>query len=366
MSLSLLDISGFRNLLSLSVELGAAFNIICGPNGSGKSSFIEAIHYLGLARSFRSHLLRRVINNECSEFAIHGVVSRPNASAISIGIQRSRFDKGRIRIAGQEVHSTSALAEHLPLQLINTESYRLLDSGPKFRRQFLDWGVFHVKHEFLEVWRKAQLAISQRNAALKSGYCEQIDTWNNEVALYAEKLDVMRASYIEKFKPIFLQVLSDLSHEAGVSLDYYRGWDREKPLLELLVNNVGRDRELGYTSCGPHRADLRLRVGTTPVHDVFSRGQQKLVVCALSLAQGLFLREYAGKQCVYLIDDLAAELDAPRRESIVKILAQQASQVFITGIERSQLSGLLDIVPPESKMFHVKHGEMTEFAAEPA
>ena len=84
--------------------------------------------------------------------------------------------------------------------------------------------------------------------------------------------------------------------------------------LEKIGKNVERDRQLTYTAHGPHKADLRIRADGAPVEDTLSRGQLKLLMCALRLAQGEFLTRESGRRCLYLIDDFASELDDERRE----------------------------------------------------
>ena len=64
MSLSRINIGSFRNITSASLQPCDGLNLIYGQNGSGKTSILEAIYFLGMGRSFRSHLSQRVINNE--------------------------------------------------------------------------------------------------------------------------------------------------------------------------------------------------------------------------------------------------------------------------------------------------------------
>lgn len=80
--------------------------------------------------------------------------------------------------------------------------------------------------------------------------------------------------------------LSDVLPEFEIQLKYYRGWDKDTPYHEILEKNFERDQSLGYTFSGPNKADLRIKVNGTPVEDVLSRGQLKLMVCALRVAQG--------------------------------------------------------------------------------
>jgi DNA replication and repair protein RecF len=139
---------------------------------------------------------------------------------------------------------------------------------------------------------------------------------------------------------------------------YDRGWNADIPLLEALQNGLARDQHLGYTSAGPHRADLRLTIEDKPVQTILSRGQQKWLIYSLKLAQGLLLKQQTGKSCVYLLDDVPAEWDDQRQKTLIAVLKDMASQVLITGIDLSYLQELTADLP--MKMFHVEHGVVTD------
>lgn len=147
MSLTRVSVTAVRNLHPVTLSL-PRINILYGDNGSGKTSVLEAIHLLGLARSFRSARLQPVIQYEEAACTVFGQVMLANGIASNLGISRERQGEFTIRIDGQNARSAAQLAETLPLQLINPDSFRLLEGAPKIRRQFLDWGVFHVEPRF--------------------------------------------------------------------------------------------------------------------------------------------------------------------------------------------------------------------------
>jgi len=130
-------------------------------------------------------------------------------------------------------------------------------------------------------------------------------------------------------------------------------------LADVLASSLERDRSLGHTQSGPQRADLRLKVGNHNAAEVLSRGQQKLVVCALRIAQGHLVSETKRGQCIYLVDDLPSELDAQHRLALCKLLEQLNCQVFITCVDSSILQEGWHEQTPVS-MFHVEHGQITQ------
>src|SRR5258708_6153382 len=136
MALIHLEINNLRNLTTVKATPHALFNVIWGKNGSGKTSFLEAIHYLGLGRSFRTSHNHRIIHQNAEHFSLMGQV-KCQEKIVPIGIERLRKGDNRTRIGGENAESSLDLAKILPIQFINADAHRLLMGGPKFRRQFL-------------------------------------------------------------------------------------------------------------------------------------------------------------------------------------------------------------------------------------
>jgi len=356
--MTLLSIKGsnFRNLESFELHPTPGFNLIYGLNGSGKSSLLEAIYYLARGRSFRTNYAARVIRNGSDKFLIHGRVSDKNGMEVSAGIERESSGASKIHISGNKVKSASELLELMPLQLIDPDSFHLIDSGPKFRRQFMDWGLFHVEHSFFSLWKKVDRCIKQRNAALRQGLAENhIRAWDEEYVAASHELAELRRVYIDSLKDSFFKVLAELGEFPEVTLSYYQGWKTGRELSEVLDDSLARDRILGYTQNGPHRSDLLIRSNNTPADEVLSRGEQKIVVAALHLTQCKLLKNKTNQSPVCLVDDLSAELDKNRRVAFLNMLASFNSQVFLTGVDKS----LSKLLPSKGcGLFEISAGEL--------
>jgi DNA replication and repair protein RecF len=358
MALTRLLVQDFRNIAQCDIALASGFNFLVGANGSGKTSVLEAIHYLGHGRSFRSHLTSRVIRHEQQQLFIHGRVTDNNNLTLPLGISKQRDGTTEVKIGGEGGQKLAQLAQILPLQLITPEGFDLLIGGPKFRRSFIDWGVFHVEPKFYNAWSRLKRLTKQRNALLKQARSyRELSYWDQELALLAEQISVWRQEYITAVKIKAAEICQVFLPEFEIQLGFYRGWEKETPYAELLQRNFERDCQLGYTVSGPHKADLRIKVAGIPVEDVLSRGQLKLMVCALRLAQGLHLTEATGKQCIYLIDDFASELDSHRRALLAQRLKETNAQVFISAISCEQVIDMLD---ENGKLFMVEHGKITQ------
>lgn len=362
MPLKRLTVTAVRNLHPVTIYPSLRINIISGNNGSGKTSLLEAIHILGMARSFRSTKLQPVIQHGLEACTVFAEVELDDNLTRAIGITRSRQQDYQIRIDGETVRSASQLAELLPLQLINPDSFRLLEGAPKQRRQYMDWGVFHVEHNFLSTWQRLQKSLKQRNSLLRRGRIERsmLAPWETELVSAAERIDEYRQAYLYELKPVFNEILSRLISLDELSISYYRGWDKVKTLHQVLDEQFERDAQVGYTQSGPQRADLRLRIRGMNAAEILSRGQQKLVVCALKIAQGYVLKERQSRHnCVFLVDDLPSELDAEHRQALCSLLEDLQCQVFVSCVDAEQLLNCWKNDTPRS-MFHVEHGYIVQ------
>lgn len=357
MALSIFNILKFRNIDNAHFEFSPEFNFIVGPNGCGKTSILEAIYYLAHGRSFRTQLTKRIIQHNEDQFVVFGKVNDEQKDELPIGLSRQRDGKTEIKIGGERGQKIAQLAQELPLQLINPEGFELLTGGPQPRRAFIDWGVFHSEPQFYKTWQRVKRINKQRNALLKrqSSYSE-IKFWDEELSILAEEITRWREEYAIIIAQKVVAICQDFLPEIDLDFSFHRGWEKNTPYKEYLAENYERDLQLGYTFGGPHKADLKIKVASIPVEDVLSRGQLKLLMCALRLAQGQYLTELTGKQCIYLIDDFASELDTFRRGLLAQTLKKTQAQVFVSCIHPSQME---EMYTQNSKVFHVKHGKVT-------
>ncbi|ABE53300.1 DNA replication and repair protein RecF [Shewanella denitrificans OS217] len=357
MSLQRISIESFRNIAAANLLPSEGLNLIYGHNGSGKTSVLEAIYFLGMGRSFRSHLSQRVIRHDEDKLTLFAQLSHHNGES-KVGLRRHRNGEIEVKIDGDRVKRLSTLAETLPIQVITPESFSLLFEGPKARRQFVDWGAFHSDEQFYTAWSNVKRILKQRNQLLRNGSSYgNILFWDKELVRYAEQVTQIRNHYVDSLNELLKGIIEEFLPQVNISISFTRGWDSKTDLALLLESQYSRDLATGHTVSGPHKADLRLRVGNLPVQDALSRGQLKLLVCALRIAQGKLLKQQKDKQSIYLVDDLPSELDAQHRQLLLKQLTETGAQIFVTAIEPAAIVDSL--ASPPNKVFHVEQGRVT-------
>jgi DNA replication and repair protein RecF len=347
----------FRNLQPVTLEWSPELNLITGPNAAGKTSVLESLYVLARARSFRTRFLHKAIQRGADSFQIVAKVLSGTGRTLPVGVWQQQKQL-TARIDGKPVQRLSDLAAWFPVQWIGGNLHRLMEEGPAQRRQFLDWGLFHVKQGYSPAWQRYQRLLKQRNAALRARRSAlEVKAWDQELANAGNELNAFRTAYVAELSAAggpFLARL--LEKRINLEMSYRSGWRSGLSFQEALAVSLDTDREQGFTRIGPHRADLELFCEGLPLAEQLSRGQQKLVVIGLQVLQAKLLRDSVGNSSLFLIDDLGAELDRANQFRVMGVLGDLRAQVFATAIEPPDMPGW---DPDRVKRFHVKHGRVS-------
>lgn len=354
MYLTGLGLQDFRCFQQARLRPGSGLNVITGDNASGKTSLLEAIHILGRGHSFRSSSVPQMTRSNSCRFVINGGTTNNEGATHRIGVAGEKR-RLRYKLDGAERTTRFELVTTLPLQLIDPNLHRLLEQGPRYRRHFLDWGVFHVEPHFFVAWRQYRRCLRQRNRALRNKDSNSVITaWDAELVQTAYLIDQYRQQYISKLDSQLPQRLKELLNEAAPTIEYDSGWPEKYDLETALRSSMDRDRQAGYTHYGPHRADLRIGVAGVQADKHVSRGQQKVLACALLLTQAAILQSVNDVTPILLVDDLAAELGTGYRDAVMKEIRRLGCQCFATFIE----PGMVGSNQHGDAMFHVEHGSV--------
>ena len=248
------------------------------------------------------------------------------------------------------------LVRLLPTLLLDPGSHRLVEDGPGERRRLLDWGVFHVEHRYQELWSRLARVLRQRNSALRVAASDDaIEPWTRELISVAQAVTVERSKYLEELRPLVLERARAIWPTARLSLRLHPGWSIERSYEEVLRASLEGDRAQGHTRQGPHRAELIILSDNHRLQEQISRGEQKLMIAALMLAQASLHERKLGQAPVLLVDDFPAELSADSQQRLAEELKRYPGQIFISALE----SNARLLAMGEHAMFHVEHGHVT-------
>ncbi len=386
MSVAKLITQNFRNLNGAVIDFHPKLNFFIGDNGSGKSSLLEALFFLGHGKSFRTSKVDALACHEKTTF----VVSIKDGNNSQLGLSRD-ISSGltNIKIDGERHFRLSVLAKNIAIQIVTPESFKLFFGGPKERRRFIDLGMFHVKHTFAKQWKSFNRVLKQRNACIRlSNGSSKSDSmlvyWTEQFCQMSIEVAKVRQEYtlavIAELDVWLAILLPDL--KSRVTVQYLQGWSQKRELKDVLASNYEREASYGYSLYGAHKFDVKFLLDKQSLETQLSRGQQKLFLLALTFAQAKLIARVNRVKPILLIDDIGAELDVNSRAALSSALEILNCQVIITAIEEEALQPLLkhfmfdedkgsNITSIENmnlreknteyyKMFHVKHGEISQ------
>lgn len=357
MGLLSLEIRDFRNIQQASLGFSAGLNLVTGKNAAGKTSLLEAIYCLGRVRSFRTNSAEQPIRYGQPAFRLVGSITSGEGRSLPIGIERQTSGL-RVHLNGEAISRLSDLAGCFPVQVLSADTPTILNGGPRYRRQTLDWALFHVEHGYRDVWQRYTRILRQRNAALRSHAPPAlVKVWDGDLVEAADRLDSFRHSYFETLESYLTEAMEWLLPGPSLEWRYQSGWPTHTGLLTQLDLSLEKDRAHGFTRYGSHRADFKLLLDGHGVATHCSRGQQKAVTVGFMLAQVKLQQQQGSAMGAFLLDDLTSELDAAHQQRVLEVLRDLDTQVFVTAIEGESIN-----YPAlqEARRFHVEHGIIQE------
>ena len=399
MILQSLNILNYRNIREASLEFSPKLNCFVGLNGQGKTNVLDAIYLLSFTKSaYTSQDSLNITHGEDMAMVQGVYITSPQpapqgrelseqsqfsslegrsggVTTISCGLRRGVKKQFR-----KDKKDYQRLIDHiglLPLVMISPSDQQLIDEGSDERRRFMDVVIGQRNRKFLDCLATYNALLKQRNALLKQLQTppqpspqgrevseDLLEVLEWQMVEPAEYIFRARTEFFKEFEPYFQEVYKRIA----TSPDLPQGEEKEIPQLryvsqlqdrdlrEAYVRTRQRDLILGWTSQGPHKDDLDMRLGEWPLKQVGSQGQQRTFVLALKLAQALYLGNSTGEAPILLLDDIFDRLDSERVERIVAMVqGEEFGQIFITDTDRQHLTEIIQ-PGPDAKIFHVENG----------
>lgn len=333
-----LAITQFRNLNYQYIEPGQQLNLFLADNAQGKTNLIEAIYYLGHNRSFKTKSLKELIQLDQQKFQLDAQVDDHR-----IKLEKSK-QKTNISIDQIRLKNSSELSKILPIQIITPDKGFIVNGTPKNKRSYLDWGVFHMKQNFLPNFKKYNKVLKNINILLVQQKHKELNNWLLEISQLSVKITQFRNDYIIELKKTNSDTLiKDLSKLFNTiksfNYEFKSGWPKEvdafnsESIYQYLLKNKNLLIKAKHLNYGPHKASINFFLNDREEF-FLSRGEQKSLSIVFWLTQVSMLVNN-NIYPIVLIDDISSELDETKIQTILHYLNNLKIQIFMTNINHN-------------------------------
>jgi DNA replication and repair protein RecF len=381
MNLRNLELDEFRSFRMLRLPIEPSGFRAIGPNASGKSTILEAISMLATTRSPRTAAERDIANWESGEelavppyARLRGEFERSDgAHQLEIGLSLQERKQGAlkklVRFDDRPVRAIDAVGQ-LKCVLFSPEDVNLISGAPSIRRRYLDLATSQASRAYLRGLSRYGRVLEQRNSLLRtfsrdrnsggsSRPGQELPFWDAELTAAATEVLAYRLGAVVALSARARYHFQHLTGDGSLTITYApsgfelpdmdisnENWrspsQSTRQMLSatfarILSSNVSEELRRGVTVVGPHRDDLVVSANQADLGRYGSRGQQRLAVVAIKLAELDLLAEAAGEQPILLLDDVLSELDAAHREKIVDALACRSAQICVTATDEADL-----------------------------
>lgn len=409
MHLTRLQLEQFRNYAHLDLAVPQRGLLLFGANASGKTSFLEALYLLATTRSPRAGVERELIRwGSGEEYGMPpyarlvanlergdgpaeveiALAVDPNAGG-GYGDPPTRQTRKRIKVNGVGRHARDAVGT-VKTVLFSPADLELIIGSPSIRRRYLDITIAQVDTHYIRQLNLYNRIVEQRNSLLK-GFAqegrnpdareveEELSYWNDELIRLGSYVVARRDGIIRALARLararFARLTEgdqelDIVYRAGVESDALRerggAYDlagRERIVARDFGGQIAAQRRheyrRGVSLVGPHRDDVGFALGAIDLGTYGSRGQQRLAILALKLAEIDLIREESGETPILLLDDAASELDPAHRRFVTETVERDQIQTFLTATDLGNYpAGLL----PDLARVEVRGGTLTPLA----
>ncbi|MBP5536659.1 MAG: DNA replication/repair protein RecF [Bacteroidales bacterium] len=367
MHLENLKLSNFKNYAELEVDLCSNVNCFVGNNGVGKTNLLDAIYYLSFCKSRFNTIDSQNIRLGEDFFAIHGRYSIGGDTVQVSCIQK----KGAAKQMRWNKKAYKTFAEHIgkvPLVMVSPADQTIITGGSDSRRKFIDGVIAQTDSTYLNNLVAYNKVLEQRNKLLKAFYenhyfeDNELTVWDEQLARYGERLYETRVAFLKEFEPLFNYYHQWISNgkENGTITYTSTMNDKEGKLMPLLVESRRRDAYALFTTEGPHRDDIELKIGEFAAKKFGSQGQQKTFVLSLKLAQFEYIKQHCGVSPILLLDDIFDKLDMPRVKQLIQLVgSDRFGQVFLSDTQPGRIEAIFDETPDiDHRIFTVESNQI--------
>lgn len=327
MEIKKLTLNNFRNYLNIKLDFNSGLNVLVGNNAQGKTNILEAIFMCAIGKSVRVKKDKDLIMWD-KEFGHINLVSTKAKLNKNINIYLFQNQNKAIKINNVMIKRMGQLMGEFNAIYFSPDDLKLVKESPEERRRFMDMDLSQLNKIYFYALIKYNKILAQRNKLLKTS--SSIDTLNDTISIWNEQLADVGATII-KFRLDFVNLLKKFAFDAQnyltnnkekLNLEYSgivgsSEAEIKQQLLDALNDSTLKDFELGFTTVGPHRDDIKIVVNNIDIRHFGSQGQQRTCALSLKLAELEIFNSIIGEYPVLLLDDVLSELDLSRQNRLL-------------------------------------------------
>jgi len=350
----------FRNLLDGETDISARQVFFVGENGQGKTNLLEAIYLLCFGASFRTTTDALLISGDRQEAAVEGVFRREESGEedrlrVTLGGAATRARK-EIRVNDKVIRDRKEIVSTIPCIIFSHDDMSFVTGPPDRRRWFFNQTMSLHEPTFIDLHRRYQKLVQQRNTALREHRTDLLEIYEAELASSGLEIQQRRITAATEFNEVFVELFREVSGlAADLTMQYHPAWKEcsvPADAMRVLAAHRAGDIELGTTTSGPHRDRFVFTVERHNFARIASTGQLRLMSLILRVAQAVYFRRKTGRKPLLLLDDVLLELDLGRRERFLSKLPE-AEQRFFTFLPDEQFR---PFVTSETLVYTVEKG----------
>lgn len=342
LQLASLYIKDFRCFDQVTIDLDSHIVLICGSNGTGKTSLLEALYYGCYLRSFRTHLSRDLIalgkDSFFVKFSIRGGLKDNLIDhTIQIGFANN---KRLVKVDNKTTVSYKDLLSYYRVVSLTEDDLKLIQDGPEERRAFVDQALLLNDASFITQMREYRIVVENRNALLQQSSIDQeaYFIWTKKLWEHTSRIQAVR-------KPLLLELEAEVNimlhqyidENLSVSFAYQAKKNSDLSFDDFWHNNstdlIRSEAHFKRTLFGAHVDDFTIILEGKKSRSYASRGQQKMIVLLIKIAQ---IKQLAHKNgpIIFLLDDFMTDFDVERGKALLSALFELNCQLIFTSPRR--------------------------------
>ncbi|MBN1971733.1 MAG: DNA replication/repair protein RecF [Candidatus Delongbacteria bacterium] len=346
MKLKRLVLNNFRNYREFNTEFNNRIVYITGLNGQGKTNLIESISVLSLLYSFRTKNYQTLVKENEKNFYISGDFTDSRGRILDVNISFDGTNK-KINFMDKKVDKMGDYYGKIPLVYLVPDQAVITTGPPLERRKYIDSFISLVSKDYLNALKNYNQTLKQRNLILsdlkqkKGSSSPYLNVYNSQLIDYGSYIYRKRIEMINILNPILKKTVISIAPDISDAKVIYKSSVLENNYVDDFKKKLERNLYLeiarGSSLIGPHKDELTFEFNSFNLRTYGSKGQHKIFLVSLKLAELEMIKSITKEYPIFLIDDLYSEIDTDKSIQIVSILDRDI-QTFITTCDSSKLN----------------------------